>query len=107
MTTDHIGPGSGVGHDYFYFPGDGFGFGYGLAVRTGPGDTNQPGSIGELKWDSASGTYFGIDPKLDMIYVLMEQTETERARIRVAFRKLVYDAFTPDGVAHGANGTDP
>jgi hypothetical protein len=42
-----------------------------------------------------------------MIYVLMEQTETERARIRVAFRKLVYDAFTPDGVAHGANGTDP
>jgi hypothetical protein len=37
----------------------------------------------------------------------MEQTETERARIRVAFRKLVYDAFTPDDVAHGANGTDP
>ena len=107
MTTDHIGPGSGVGHDHFYYPGDGFGFGYGLAVRTGPGNTNQPGSIGELKWDSASGTYVGIDPKLDMIYVLMEQTGTERGRIRVALRKLVYDAFTPNGVAQGAIGADP
>ena len=25
MTTDHIGPGSGVARDYFYYPGDGFG----------------------------------------------------------------------------------
>jgi CubicO group peptidase (beta-lactamase class C family) len=106
MTTDHIRPGSGVGHDYFYFPGDGFGFGYGVAVRTGRGDTNQPGSIGELKWDSGSGTYVGIDPKLDMIYILMEQTDTERSRISVAFRKLVYDAFKPGGVAHGISGTD-
>lgn len=102
MTTDHIGPGSGVGHDYFYFPGDGFGFGYGLAVRTGPGETNQPGSIGELKWDSGSGTYVGIDAELDMIYILMEQTEKERGRIRVAFRKLVYDAFTSPGLERAA-----
>ena len=98
MTTDHIGPGSGVGHDYFYFPGDGFGFGYGLAVRTGPGETNQPGSIGELKWDSGAGTYVGIDRKLDMFYILMEQIDNERGPIRVALRKLVYDAFTSNGV---------
>ena len=95
MTTDHIGPGSGVGRDYFYFPGDGFGFGYGLAVRTDPGEAKPPppGSIGELKWDSGSGTYFGVDPKFDMIYVLMEQTENDRGHTRVAFKKLVYDAF--------------
>ena len=95
MTTDHIGPGSGVARDYFYFPGDGFGFGYGLAVRTDPGNARPPppGSIGELKWDSGSGTYFGIDPKLDMLYILMEQTQTERGRIVPAFKKLVYDAF--------------
>jgi CubicO group peptidase (beta-lactamase class C family) len=98
MTSDHIGPGSGVGHDYFYFPGDGFGYGYGLAVRTGAGETNQPGSIGELKWDSLSGTYVGIDPKLDMFYLLMEQTDNERGPIRVAFRKLVYDAFSPGDI---------
>jgi CubicO group peptidase (beta-lactamase class C family) len=95
MASDHIGPGSGVARDYFYFPGDGFGFGYGLAVRTDPGNAKPPppGSIGELKWDSGSGTYFGVDPKLDMVYLLMEQTQTERGRILRAFKKLVYDAF--------------
>ena len=48
MTSDHIGPGSGVGRDYFYYPGDGFGFGYGFAVRTDWGDAQPPapGSIG-------------------------------------------------------------
>jgi CubicO group peptidase (beta-lactamase class C family) len=95
MTSDHIGPGSGVGRDYFYFPGDGFGYGYGLAVRTDPGNAKPPppGSIGELKWDSGSGTYFGVDPKLDMFYILMEQTQNERGRILPIFKKLVYDAF--------------
>jgi CubicO group peptidase (beta-lactamase class C family) len=95
MTTDHIGPGSGVDRDYFYFPGDGFGFGYGLAVRTDPGNAKPPpaGSIGELKWDSGSGTYFGVDPKLDMFYIMMEQTQSERGRILPIFKKLVYDAF--------------
>src|ERR1700687_1032152 len=95
MTSDHIGPGSGVMRDYFYFPGDGFGFGYGLAVRTDPGHAHPPppGSIGALKWDSGSGTYFGVDPKLDMLYILMEQTQPQRERIIPAFKKLVYDAL--------------
>ena len=95
MTTDHIGPGSGVARDYFYFPGDGFGYGYGLAVRTDPGNARPapPGSIGELKWDSGSGTYFGVDPKLDMIYLMMQQTQNERGRITPAFKALVYDSF--------------
>jgi CubicO group peptidase (beta-lactamase class C family) len=95
MTTDQIGPGSGVARDYYYFPGDGFGYGYGFAVRVEPGNAKPPppGSIGELKWDSGSGTYFGVDPKLDMLYILMEQTQNERGRITPAFRKLVYDTF--------------
>jgi CubicO group peptidase (beta-lactamase class C family) len=98
MTSDHIGPGSGVARDYYYFPGDGFGYGYGFAVRTDPGNANPPppGSIGELKWDSGSGTYFGVDPELDMIYILLEQTQNERGRITPAFKKLVYDAFATD-----------
>ena len=95
MTSDHVGAGSGVARDYYYFPGDGFGYGYGLAVRTDPGNARPPppGSIGELKWDSGSGTYFGVDPSLDMIYILLEQTQNERGRIVPAFKKLVYDAF--------------
>jgi CubicO group peptidase (beta-lactamase class C family) len=95
MTTDHIGPGSGVDRDYFYFPGDGFGYGYGIAVRTDPGFAKPPpaGSIGELKWDSGSGTYFGVDPNYDMVYIMFEQTQNQRGRITPAFKALVYDAF--------------
>ena len=42
MTSDHVGPDSGVARDYYYFPGDGFGYGYGLAVRTDPGNAKPP-----------------------------------------------------------------
>jgi CubicO group peptidase (beta-lactamase class C family) len=95
MTTDHIGPGSGVGRDYFYFPGDGFGFGLGLAVRTDPGNAKPPppGSLGELKWDGASGCYFVIDRKQDMFFVLLEQTPTERQRIQRTLKQLIYEAM--------------
>ncbi len=39
---------------------------------------------------------FRLDPKHDVIYILMEQTQNERGRIRAAFRKMVYDAFLRD-----------
>ena len=95
MTTDHIGPGSGVGRDYFYFPGDGFGFGLGFGVRTDPGNAKPPppGSLGELKWDGASGCYFVIDRKQDMFFVLMEQTPSERQRIQKTVKQLIYEAM--------------
>jgi CubicO group peptidase (beta-lactamase class C family) len=95
MTSDHIGPGSGVQRDYFYFPGDGFGFGLGLAVRTDPGNAKPPppGSLGELKWDGASGCYFVIDRKQDMFFVLLEQTPSERQRIQKAVKQLIYEAM--------------
>ena len=95
MTTDHVGPGSGVGRDYFYFPGDGFGFGLGLAVRTDPGNAKPPppGSLGELKWDGASGCYFVIDRKQDMFFVLLEQTPSQRQRIQKAVKQLIYEAM--------------
>jgi CubicO group peptidase (beta-lactamase class C family) len=95
MTRDHIGPSSGVERDYFYFPGDGFGFGLGFGVRTDPGNAKPPppGSLGELKWDGASGCYFVIDRKQDMFFVLMEQTPSQRQRIQPALKKLIYEAM--------------
>ena len=95
LTTDQIGPGSGIGRDVFYFPGDGFGFGLGLAVRTDPGNARPPppGSLGELKWDGASGCYFVIDRKHDMFFVLLEQTPSERQKIQPAVKKLIYEAL--------------
>jgi CubicO group peptidase (beta-lactamase class C family) len=95
MTTDHIGPGSGVARDYFYFPGDGFGFGYGFGIRTDPGNAvpPPPGTIGEIKWDGASGTYFVIDRVNDMFFILLENSPSERTRIQPALKRIVYDAF--------------
>ena len=95
LTTDQVGPGSAIGRDVFYFPGDGFGFGLGLAVRTDPGNARPPppGSLGELKWDGASGCYFVIDRKQDMFFVLLEQTPSERQKIQPAVKKLIYEAL--------------
>jgi len=95
LTTDQLGPGSGVERDYFYFPGDGFGFGLGLAVRTEPGNAKPPppGSLGELKWDGASGCYFVIDRKQNMFFVLLEQTPSQRQRIQRTLKQLIYEAM--------------
>ncbi|MFB9268198.1 serine hydrolase domain-containing protein [Bradyrhizobium erythrophlei] len=95
LTTDHVGPGSGVERDFFYFPGDGFGFGLGLAVRTDPGNAKPPppGDLGELKWDGASGCYFVVDRKQDMFSILLEQTPSERQRIQRTLKQLIYEAM--------------
>jgi CubicO group peptidase (beta-lactamase class C family) len=95
MASDHVGPGSGISHEVFYFPGDGFGYGFGFGVRTEPGVAKPPppGSLGELKWDSASGCYFVIDRRQDMFFVLLEQTPSERMRIQVTVKKLIYEAL--------------
>ena len=95
MAKDHIGPGSGIARDWFYFPGDGFGYGLGFGVRTDPGNAKPPppGSLGELKWDGASGCYFIIDRKQDMFFILMEQTPTQRQRIQPALKQLIYEAM--------------
>jgi CubicO group peptidase (beta-lactamase class C family) len=95
MTTDHIGPGSGVERNYFYYPGDGFGFGYGFGVRTDPGNAvpPPPGSLGEIKWDSAAGVYIVVDRAQDMFFVVMENSPSERMHVQVTLKKIIYDAF--------------
>jgi CubicO group peptidase (beta-lactamase class C family) len=94
MTTDHVGPGSGVVHDEDYFPGAALGFGFGLAIRINKGSVAQPepGSIGELKWNGGSGPLFVIDPGRDTVAVMMVQVGAARGRIQHTFEKLVYEA---------------
>jgi CubicO group peptidase (beta-lactamase class C family) len=95
MTTDHIGLGSGVARNYFYYPGDGFGFGYGFGIRTDPGNAvpPPPGSLGEIKWDGATGVYLVVDRAEDMFFVLMENAPSERMHVLVTLKKIIYDAF--------------
>jgi len=95
MTTDHVGPGSGVARNYFYYPGDGFGFGYGFGIRTDPGNAvpPPPGSLGEIKWDGATGVYIVVDRAQDMFFVVMENSPSGRMHVQVTLKKIIYDAF--------------
>jgi CubicO group peptidase (beta-lactamase class C family) len=92
MTSDHIGPETKIARDYFYFPGASSGFGLGFAVRTStPPDTSWP--LGEYRWDGVGGTFFFIDPKDDMFVVFMVQTPSQRGRIQLALKTLIYQAL--------------
>jgi CubicO group peptidase (beta-lactamase class C family) len=95
MTADHVGPGSGVARNSFYYPGDGFGFGYGFGIRTDPGNAAPPppGSLGEIKWDGATGVYLVVDRDQDMFFVLMQNSPSDRMHVLVNLKKIIYDAF--------------
>jgi CubicO group peptidase (beta-lactamase class C family) len=92
MASDHIGPETGIARDDFYFPGATSGFGLGFAVRTStPPNTSWP--TGEYRWDGAAGTFFFIDPADDMFVVCMMQTPSQRGRIQLALKTLIYEAL--------------
>lgn len=92
MTRDHIGAGSGVARDYYYFPGAASGFGYGFAVRTKQ-IASEPGPLGEYRWDGVGGTFFWVDPADDMFVLVMTQAPSQRWRMEVDVRKIVYEAL--------------
>src|SRR5664279_4893626 len=93
MGSNHVGPGSGVTPGPYYLPGAGFGFGLGFAVRTEAGVSPIEGSVGEMNWSGAGGTTFWVDPKENMFVVFMAQTISQRGRLRIALKNVVYGAF--------------
>ena len=93
MTSNHIGPASGIKPWVYYFPGAGYGFGLGVAVRTEAGISHWAGSVGAYEWSGGSGTYFLVDPKEDMFAILMVQTPTQRGRIQSALKSMIYGAL--------------
>jgi CubicO group peptidase (beta-lactamase class C family) len=92
MTSDHIGPETGIARGDSYFPGVSSGFGLGFAVRTStPANTSWP--LGEYRWDGVGGTFFFVDPADDMFAVFMVQTPSERGRIQLELKTLIYQAL--------------
>ena len=88
MTTDHLGKMRDT------FPAAGYGFGLGFAVRVDPGVATSAGSVGDYNWAGAGGTYFWVDPKEQLVVVLMAQTPGEiRVYYRPLIRDLVYQAL--------------
>ena len=83
MGSNHIGPSAGVVPGPSYLPGPGYGFGLGFAVRTEPGASAVEGSVGEMSWGGAGGTYFWLDPKESMLVVVMMQAPLLNLRKRI------------------------
>jgi CubicO group peptidase (beta-lactamase class C family) len=92
MTSDHIGPETKIARDYAYYPGVNSGFGLGFAVRTSvPPNTSWP--LGEYRWDGVAGTFFFVDPKDDMFVIFMVQTPSQRGRLQLVLKTLIYQAI--------------
>ena len=89
MTADHLGD---IPADGTLLP-PGHGFGLGFAVRTAPGISPVPGSVGLYYWGGIAGTTFFVDPALDLYAILMIQAPNQRDYYRPLFRDLVYAAL--------------
>ncbi len=92
MGSDHLGPALSQGPNFA--PGPGYGFGLTVAVRTQPGMSPYPGSVGEFNWGGAAGTAFWVDPKEQLVPIMLIQAPGQRLHYRFAFRGLVYQAIT-------------
>jgi CubicO group peptidase (beta-lactamase class C family) len=92
MTSDQIGPETGIIHDPFYFPGPGSGFGLGFAVRTSP-PPNTTWPLGEYRWDGAGGSFYFVDPQDDLLVVFMVQAPTQGGRIQLALKTIMFEAL--------------
>jgi CubicO group peptidase (beta-lactamase class C family) len=72
----------------------GYTFGLGFMVRQGPGITGVPGSPGAYGWGGYAGTYFLIDPKQELVVLMLSQsTNPARNRNRRLLTQLVYQAI--------------
>jgi CubicO group peptidase (beta-lactamase class C family) len=92
MTADHLG--ASINPGPLYLPGAGFGFGLGFGVRKDAGVSELIGSVGDVNWGGAGGTYFWADPKEDLFVVFMMQSPKQRVPYRAVLKEMVYAAIT-------------
>ena len=100
MSADHLAPGIGYGAQMRAMfgalapmPENGLGFGLGFAVRNEAGRCALPGSVGDYSWSGVAGTYFWIDPRQQLIAILMMQAPIQRMHYRYLMRAMVYQAM--------------
>jgi CubicO group peptidase (beta-lactamase class C family) len=91
MTTNHTG-------DLFIYPrGYGWGYGFGVGVRTDLTESVSIGSTGSYGWGGAACTMFLVDPKEDLIALVLTQVLDygfkPGFRLQEEFEKAVYQAL--------------
>ena len=100
MRSDHLPPGiafSATTRAQFEesapIPEFGQGFGLGFCVRKEAGLNPVPGSVGDFYWSGVHGTYFWIDPREQLIGILMLCAPDLRRHYRALMRQLTYQAL--------------
>ena len=91
MTSDHLGD---IKPAHALLP-VGYGFGLGFAVRRADGLNGTVGSAGQYTWGGAGGTTFWVDPKEQLVAVLMTQAQPGawQREFTELFRQMVYQAI--------------
>jgi CubicO group peptidase (beta-lactamase class C family) len=101
MTSNALKPGieyapavTRVFNDLGPSPAMGQGFGLGFAVRAEAGENSLPGSVGSFYWTGIYGTTFFVDPKQQLIIIMMIQAPAPaNAFYRHVVRYLAYQAL--------------
>jgi CubicO group peptidase (beta-lactamase class C family) len=75
----------------------GYGFGLGFAVIGDLGASNQLASVGQYSWGGILGTSFWIDPREQLIGVMMIQEFPETGGVADIFQNLAYQAIAVAG----------
>ncbi|MCP9237128.1 serine hydrolase [Lewinella sp. JB7] len=83
MTANHVGD----------LIGNGWGFGLGFGVVTDVAATNVLGSEGQYYWSGAYCTYFFVDPKENLISILLSQRSPYSGHHSDMMRQMVYQAI--------------
>jgi CubicO group peptidase (beta-lactamase class C family) len=92
MTADHLGATISPGA----LTGSGYSFGLGFGIRMQNGISPRIGTSGDYYWSGLAGTYFWIDPKEELIAILMIQDLVRGPSFYYfpIMRSLVYQAIT-------------
>ncbi|MEY2659462.1 MAG: hypothetical protein RLZZ123_634 [Pseudomonadota bacterium] len=90
MLSNHT---LGMGGSTISTTGPGYGFGIGFGVRLDEGMGWTAGSRGDAMWAGAWGTSFWIDPKEQLVGILMAQAPSYRVPNRMLYKNLVYGAM--------------
>ncbi|MFL5440688.1 MAG: serine hydrolase domain-containing protein, partial [Myxococcales bacterium] len=99
MTSDHLGKikENGITPGELLLGVKGFTFGLGFAVRQEDGLAATPGRAGEFMWAGAAGTYFWVDPKEQLVGLLMTQAPgPSRPYYRKLYKQLVYQSIADE-----------
>lgn len=91
MTENRLPPNVGIGTQ-------GVGFGLNLAVITDPSQVTFPSSEGEYYWSGLATTLFWIDPREDLVVILLTQyLPFNGPYFRDLMHRMVYAAITEKG----------